>query len=294
MLSILIPTYNYNIYPLVASIFEQCERCKIVFEIICYDDGSDKFHVENNQINLLKNSKYIVLEKNIGRSAIRNKLANDATFEHLLFLDADTMPINDFFIKNYCQYIDETPKIAYGGIKYQEEKPKKDELLRWVYGKEREALGVESRNKNCYLSFLTLNFLIHKSIFKTVRFNEGIPNLRHEDTLFSYNLKQENIKIIHIDNPVYHYGLDCFQKAIKKEKESLSALKYLIDNKLISSEYVGISRVASIIKRFKLIFFFENFHKTTSTIFLKNLASKNPSLFIFDLYRLGYLCQLNN
>ena len=81
---------------------------------------------------------------------------------------------------------------------------------------------------------------------------------------------------------------------IKKEKESLYTLKYLTDNKLISSEYVGISRVGSIIKRFKLIFFFEYFHKITSTIFLKNLASKNPSLFVFDLYRLGYLCQLNN
>lgn len=292
MLSILIPTYNYNIYPLVASIFEQCERCQIVFEIICYDDGSDKFQVENNQINLLKNSKYIVLEKNIGRSAIRNKLANDATFEHLLFLDADTMPINDFFIKNYCQYIDETPKIVYGGIKYQEEKPKKDELLRWVYGKEREALGVESRNRNCYLSFLTLNFLIHKSIFKTVKFNEGIPNLRHEDTLFSYNLKQENIKIIHVDNPVCHYGLEDSIVFLQKSEEALIGLKYLLNNQLLTPNYLRIADTYQKIKGRKLISMLNFIFKFINPLLKKQLLSKKPNLILFDVYRLGYFCGL--
>jgi hypothetical protein len=28
--------------------------------------------------------------------------------------------------------------------------------------------------------------------------------------------------------------------------------------------------------------------------FIQNLLSKNPSLFIFDVYRLGYFCQLNS
>jgi hypothetical protein len=188
--------------------------------------------------------------------------------------------------------MDNEVKIVNGGILYQEERPQNNKILRWVYGKKREALEYKTRSKNPYLSSLTLNFLIQQSVFEKVRFNESIPNLRHEDTLFSYNLKQENIKIVHIDNPIYHYGLDPFEKAIQKEKESLSALKYLIDNKLLPAEYVGISRVMSKIKRFQLILFFIYFHKTTRVLFLKNLASNAPSLFLFDLYRLGYLCQL--
>lgn len=292
MLSILIPTYNYNIYPLVVSIFEQCERYQIVFEIICYDDGSDKFQLENNQINALNNSKYIVLKKNIGRSAIRNKLAQDATFEHLLFLDADTMPVNHFFIKYYCKYIDQTPKIVYGGIKYQEEKPKKDELLRWVYGKEREALGVESRNKNTYLSFLTLNFLIHKSIFKRVKFNEEIPNLRHEDTLFSYNLKQKNIQIEHIDNPVYHLGLEDSIVFLKKSEEALFGLKYLLDAKLLDYRYLKITTVYQNIKSNRLINVMKIIFKITNLILKRQLLGKKPNLILFDFYRLVFLCQI--
>lgn len=292
MLSILIPTYNYNIYPLVASVFEQCQACKIIFEIICYDDGSTKCRSENNQINQLKNAQYLVLEKNIGRSAIRNKLAQDASFEHLLFLDADTLPVDDFFVKNYLKHLDGSPKIVYGGIKYQEEKPEKEALLRWVYGIEREALGVENRNKNPYLSFLTLNFLIHKSIFETVRFNEEIPNLRHEDTLFSFNLKQKNIPLLHIHNPVYHLGLEDSVVFLQKSEEALVGLKYLLDAKLLDFSYLKIATMHQKLKAWRIIFALNVLFKIINPLLKKQLLGKKPNLFLFDMYRLGYLCGL--
>ena len=40
MMSILIPTYNYNAFPLVKAIYEQAQNIDIPFEIICRDDGS--------------------------------------------------------------------------------------------------------------------------------------------------------------------------------------------------------------------------------------------------------------
>lgn len=294
MLSILIPTYNYNIYPLVASVFEQCQACKIIFEIICYDDGSTKCRSENNQINELKNAQYLVLEKNIGRSSIRNKLAQDASFEHLLFLDADTLPVDDFFIKNYLKHLDGSPKIVYGGIKYQEEKPEKEALLRWVYGIEREALGVENRNKNPYLSFLTLNFLIHKSIFETITFNEGIRNYGHEDTLFSFNLKQKNITLLHTNNPVYHLGLEDSVVFLQKSEEALVGLKYLLDAKLLDFSYLKIATMHQKLKAWRIIFALNVFFKIINPLLKKQLLGKKPNLVLFDMYRLGYLCQLNN
>ena len=294
MLSILIPVYNYNVAPLVLELHKQCLECEINFEIKVIDDGSKLYIDENQEINSLSNCHFEILAKNIGRSAIRNLLAKKAEFDSLLFLDADTIPTYDYFIKNYIVHINEEDKIIYGGIQYQKEKPNKNQILRWVYGKQREALSVEKRQKNLYLSFLTLNFLIQKSIFEKVSFNETIPNLRHEDTLFSYNLMQQKIKIIHIENPVYHLGLDTFDVAIRKENESIIALKFLIDNKLLPSNYVRLSRIATKIKQLNLVFAFAFFYKITRLILLKNLSSSNPSLFIFDLYRLGNLCKLNS
>jgi hypothetical protein len=134
--------------------------------------------------------------------------------------------------------------------------------------------------------------MIKKSVFEKVSFNENIPNLRHEDTLFSYELKNHNIQVEHIENPVYHLGLDEFDIAINKENESLIALKFLIENKLIPADYIGLSKLFYRLKKLYLIsacaFFYEKFQ----LFLLKNLASSNPSLFIFDLYRLGYLCKL--
>ncbi|WP_310558206.1 glycosyltransferase [Flavobacterium sp.] len=292
MLSILIPGYNYNVVALVLELQKQCLECNINFEILVFDDGSKLFLDENQKINSLEKCSFKVLEKNIGRSAIRNLLAKKTKFDSLLFLDADTIPIHNNFIKNYISQINEDEKIVYGGIQYQKGKPNKSKVLRWKYGNSREALSVEKRQQNPYLSLLTLNFLIHKNIFATVCFNETIPNLRHEDTLFSYNLMQQKIKIIHIENPVFHLGLDAFEVAIKKENESLLGLKYLIDRELLPSDYVRLSEIAAKIDKMKLNFVFALFYKITMPLFLKNLSSNNPSLFIFDLYRLGNLCNL--
>jgi hypothetical protein len=294
MLSILIPTYNYNIVPLVSELHKQCLECEIDFEILCIDDASSTNFLENEKINLLSNSSYEKLETNIGRSKIRNLLAKKANYDWLLFLDADVFPKNKNFISEYIRYIDKNVKMVNGGLLYQEDKPEKRKLLRWVYGKKREALNFQTRTKKPYLSALTLNFLISKTVFLNVSFNENIPNLRHEDTLFSYNLMQNKIKIEHIDNPIYHFGLDDFENAIRKENESLYALKYLIDNQLLPPDYVRISKLVSKIKKLNLISTFAFLHKMTQNIFLKKLANSNPSLYVFDLYRLGYLCQLEN
>ncbi len=294
MLSVLIPTYNYNVVPLVLELQKQCLECNIIFEILVFDDGSKLFLDENQKINSVENCRFEVLEKNIGRSAIRNLLAKKAKFNSLLFLDTDTIPIDNHFIKNYISQINEDEKVVYGGIKYPKEKPKKSQILRWKYGNSREALPVEKRQENPYLSLLTLNFLIHKNIFSTVSFNETIPNLRHEDTLFSYNLKQQKIKVLHIENPVFHLGLDDFEVAIKKENESILGLKYLIDHQLLPTDYVRLSKIAAEIDKLNLNFAFAIFYKITKPYFLKNIASNNPSLFIFDLYRLGNLCNLNS
>lgn len=292
MLSILIPVYNYNIFALVKELAKQCLKSKIAYEIIVFDDSSSVIFEENSKINKLSNASYILLECNIGRSKIRNLLAQKAQYNWLLFLDADVFPKNANFISTYLKYINTEEKVINGGLLYQRNKPEKSKLLRWIYGRKREALDYKSRAKNPHLCFLTLNFLIHKSIFEKVKFNESIPNLRHEDTLFSYDLKQENINIEHIDNPIYHFGLDNFETAIRKENESLDNLKYLIDNKLLPAEYVKISKLVKRIKGLKLIPFLVFFHIMTRSIFLKNFASKNPSLYLFDLYRLGYLAKI--
>lgn len=292
MLSILIPVYNYNIYPLVKELQEQCKEAGIIYEIIVLDDCSNVLSSDNHLINQLSNCSFFILEKNIGRSAIRNLLAKKAQFENILFLDADTFPANSNFISTYISKINEEEKVVYGGIIYQPEKPEKAKLLRWIYGKSREGLGYKERTQNPYISFLTLNFLIKKNIFATISFNEDIPNLRHEDTLFSYNLKQEKIKIEHIDNPVVHLGLETSTLFLRKSEESVVGLHHLVSSKLLPSEYVKLSLYYQKINTLGLHFFAKKIFKITKQLLRNNLISEKPSLLLLDLYRLGYYATL--
>ena len=294
MPSILIPTYNYNVFPLVKEVSEQCIVEKIAFEIIVLDDASQNFHAENNEINSLDNCSYSILNQNIGRSAIRNLLSTKASFDNLLFLDADVRIISNQFIKNYLGFIKGNSNygVVYGGIVYQENRPEKNQLLRWIYGNKREALPAEKRNENVYVSFLTLNFLIKKEVFQTVRFNEDIPNLRYEDLLFSFDLMKNKIPLQHINNQVVHNGIETSEVFMHKTNDSLKGLKFLLSKNYLPADYAKISTVYNLLKQTKLLFFIDFIYRTRKNSFKKNLLSSKPSLFIYDIYRLGYFSQL--
>lgn len=294
MLSILIPTYNYNIVPLVKELHKQCSECNIGFEILVYDDDSKlEINSKNDLINQINYCKFKVLPLNIGGSAIRNLLAKESKYENLLFIDADTIPVYQNFIGNYIKILKSDYEVVYGGIKYQEKQPNSDKLLRWTYGKKREALSTSVRNKKPYLSFLTLNFLIKKDVFKIISFNEDIPNLRHEDTLFSYNLEIKNINVIHIENPTYHLGLEESRIFLKKSLESVDAIFLFLKQGLISNDYTLITKVFFKLKKLKLQYTFAFIFTTFKSHFENHLLSKKPSLYLFDLYRLSYLCYLD-
>ena len=125
MLSILIPTYNYNVLPLVNELHEQCLESNIIFEILVYDDGSNgPINAINHTINNLQNCIFKELPNNIGRSAIRNLLAENAQYDILLFVDAGTFPKGKNFIGNYI--LIENEKVIFGGMTHLKNAPKKE------------------------------------------------------------------------------------------------------------------------------------------------------------------------
>ncbi len=288
MISILIPTFNYDVSQLVESLHAQAIQLDGPFEIVVYDDHSTKPVAANEAIGALPNAQFTMLPNNIGRSAIRNKLAHDAKYENLLFLDADTQVEHATFLQLYLNALSPTTEIIYGGIKYQPQPPAQDELLRWKYGTQREALPVAERRKEAHLRFLTLNFLIKKSVFEKIQFNEAIPNLRHEDTLFALDCKKKGISVAHIDNPVIHLGLESSSVFLRKSRESVEALHLFVSEGLIQAEETALSKKAHQLEKLKLTAPVAAFYRLFRRKMEHNLLSNDPSLLIFDVYRLGY------
>ena len=288
MLSILIPTYNYNVYPLVCALHKQCVAAGIDFEILCQDDYSESLlNIENEKINLFETATFKYNTANLGRGKNINVLAKRALYDWLLIMDCDTYPAQDDFIKNYVNTIANVDlKIVFGGIIYESVRPEKEKLLRWVYGRKRESRSLAKRKQNPNQT-LTSNLLISKSTFLENPFNESITNYGYEDLLFLGELKSKDIIVKHIENPTYHLGLENSTIFIEKTKIAIENLVFIEDARNLISVETKIQKTYKILK-------FIGVHKFLSYLFIKlqsnfekHLLSNNPSLFVFDLYKLG-------
>jgi hypothetical protein len=294
MLSILIPVYNYNVYPLVSEVHKQCLESKIDFEILCQDDASNQIEPENQNINNLENCNFSKNNSNFGRGKNINFLAEKAQFEWMLIMDCDTFPTKNNFIQDYVSQINKAEKVVFGGIAYQKEKPANDQLLRWFYGNARESLSVEKRNSNPNGNALTSNILIQKKIFLSNKFDESITKYGYEDLVFLSDLKKKGILVKHINNSTYHLGLETSQQFLEKTKTALENLKLITKNSSLDSSESKILRIYILFKKFYLTSIISFLFKKIERKIEDNLLSEKPSLVLFDLYKLGYFCSLKN
>jgi len=289
MISILIPCYNYNAYDLVSRLEKECLTLGIVFEIISIDDASfSTLNEVNQKINMLTNCKFFESKKNIGRVANRQLLSQKAQYKWLLYIDVDVKPLNDNFIKVYVNEIKKGFEVVFGGFNY---KNIETNNLRYLFGKSREDVQSVIRNKNPYKYIISSNFLVKKVIFDKINKNINI-NGYGMDYFFGALLKENLVSINHIDNEVTHYGLDDNSKFLAKTKEALENLHYLNTNKLINKNDITILKYYRLFNFFGLKKIISKLINIYSKSIESNLKGSNPSLFVFDLYRLSYLCSL--
>jgi glycosyltransferase involved in cell wall biosynthesis len=292
MLSILIPAYNYNVTKLVLELHRQAVESFVDFEIIVMEDGSNTFLNENKEIEKLENCTYEVLKDNFGRSAIRNRLADKAKYDHLLFLDCDAEIYTPHFIEKYEAFCNEDC-VVIGGTEYDPNESNAEFSLRLKYGRKREARPANERGKN---NFATFNFLISKNIYNKVRFDETIKTYGHEDMLFGHELKSLGYEFIQIDNPVIHKGLDSNEAFLTKTETATENLLRLYQ----SGKYPFLPETSKLLSHYLKV---KKLHLTKiaaikfnifKNAFKKQLTGKNPSLLLFDIYKLLHICKLSN
>ncbi len=289
-LSILIPTYNYDVRKLIQQLQEQLLVLTVPAEILCYDDASpsEAIKLVNRDIRKLSFVMYAELHTNLGRAAIRNKLASDANYNKLLFIDCDSELVSNIFLKNYLEQSGKYHALV-GGTVYNETNSNPEYSLRWTYGKAREQRAAKERN-NCPYESLTLNnFFIDRDTFLTIKLDEKIEGYGHEDTKFGYTLQKNTISLRHIDNPVLHCGLETNEVYLEKTEAAIKNFYKL--------SLQGYGRGTRLFKSYKLLktlrlarlyrFVFSAFRKSI----IRNLSSLHPSLLLFDLYKLRLLLE---
>jgi len=296
-ISILIPVFDYDIVELVHSLKSALDVVPEFCEIIIGDDGSSAEYKEKYKLLEGGHVRIISSEKNIGRAAIRNKLALEAEGDYVLFIDADAkLPgTAEAYLSNWLPLLGKA-RVIIGGTLYHDCPPgDPDRLLRWKYGKRKEQRKASERNKHPHAGFSTFNVVFDKSIFSKIRFDQELKQYGHEDTLMGYQLKKAGIDVFHIDNGLMHEGLETNKEFLTKTKlgiENLSRLYDSVTDKKIFSESAKMIRIYDRLRLFRL-------SKVFSAMFLRysekmeiELDSAKVSLNYFSFYKICMFCAL--
>lgn len=291
-LSICIPVFNFDINELIKDLRDQINLDHLDAEIILIDDGSDNEFVEINKDLKNKVSQFIFLESNIGRSKIRNLFLKYSQSEYLLFLDCDGKIIQKKFLKIYFDFINKkNPDVVFGGRKVSDVKPDSEYGLRWKFATERENLPVNQRLNDPYLDFQTNNFIVKKSILEKVPFNEGITQYGYEDLVFSKDLYDHQVKIDHIDNPIFNNDVETNVVFLSKADQSAKSLAQLIktDKNFNRVSQIKLTKAYLMMRKTGTIYLYRLIYKIFRSRIEKKLLTGNASLKALDFYKLGQL-----
>lgn len=289
MISILIPTYNDDCTALVDELRRQMQAVEMECEVIVADDCSPDAGIRaaNRAACSAPGCRYVQSDVNLGPARLRNRLAQEAGGDYLLFLDSDAIPCGASFLAGYAAKL--LPGgVVCGGFAY---KPL-DEFevcpIRYKYGIRVESEPLERRARQPYASFKGVNFCAHRSVFDKVRFDETI-HFGYEDAYFGLMLKEAAIPVRHIDNPVWHLSRDGSEAYLDKVRRAVCAVSQHIG--LMRSQ-VRLLRYYTAIRRLHLDGLAARLFAMSRRRVEANLTGDDPSLRLFAFYKLGYLCSI--
>lgn len=288
VISVLIPVYNFDVRPLVESLARQCHELELPWEILCLDDGSTaEFRRLNRSLQALSGVRYEEMPQNAGRSAIRNRLAEMASFPYLLFMDCDSAVVRPDYMAQYAAHC-RPGAVLCGGRVYAAEPPENtDFLLHWTVGKSREEWPADRRAARPWHGFMTNNFLIPKEILLSIRFDERLREYGHEDTLFGMELELRQIPVLHLDNPLEHIGLEAAAVFLQKSELAVQNLRRLRElGIVVPTRLVNINAAVERAGMRRLVLFVL---RLLEARFRRNLLSERPVLAYLDALKLGWM-----
>lgn len=280
MISICIPAYQTDPNELIKQLVTQANELSVSYQILVLDDCSPQpITIDTQEAQLIRP------DNNLGSIEARKQLATHATYNHLLFLDADVALSNHDFLKQYLDHCHTDYEICYGGVTYQKNKPEPQELLRWHYGKEREAKSVKDRMNDPIQNITSAGFLIQKEVFFNIY--NAVESGYGGDVLLSYQINKQGFNITHIDNPVIHLGLEIASSFITK---SLNAIKttYLAEEEgILPKDFRPVQRAYLKLDRFYITGIARVLLNVFKNRCIKNLNGLNPKILFLDLLKLN-------
>ena len=291
MLSIHIKTHEFTCYQLVHDLHAQAEQLGVPYEIIVAEDGSRSQVdiIANHKMCELSHCRHLVRKECVGPAEIRNELAREAVYGWIVFIDSDAKIEKDDFLQTYLDNIGKADIIV-GGLYHQKVNYAPNKTLRFRYEKEADKhRSAEERSIEPYGKFTTFNFMVRRSTFLCILFDQRCRQYGYEDALFGVEAERQGISILHIDNPLLHNGLDTNEEFLRKSEMALRNLKILNGS---MERHSRVGKAFATLRKYRMVWMARLLFRLFRPLMRRNLLSANPSLLTFSLYKLGYYSTL--
>lgn len=292
-LSILIPVYNHVCLPLATTLSRQIDGIGGAYacEVLFMDDGSndERCKYANKGIRHFPHCQYVEQPVNVGRAMIRNTLAQEARYNHLLYLDCDVCVTNDHFIANWLEHLDDANVIV-GSLTFDDGNGLYLHYLKYRY--ERHYLSrhsVQRRNMHPYKAFRTTHFMIRREVMLKFPFDGSFHEYGYEDTLFGKILEENGITLLHINDDVSIDNYEDNATFVRKTEESL---RTLAAHAVQLEGYSSLLALYGVLHRWRVDSFVTAILTSTKSVMLRNIQGHHPSVFLFNIYKLYYFMSI--
>lgn len=288
-LALLLPVYGNFPKKLLEEAYRQLQDLSIPTALYILDDGSPEPLPDLEDWTTGRPNVYFRRwSQNGGRSAARNHLAAWAQAEYQHFLDDQLVVSKPDFWKTLWAH--RLPQGIVFGPAYPPKQPKPGTELRWKVARLREFARFPPADP--YPSFKSGHFLAHHSIWKQVQFEEGLRGYGHEDTLLGLSLQAQQIPLRGLDLPVSNAELDGNSEFLQKVEQSLHNLQIIARRYPDYKQHFGLLRLHGKLRRWRLTGLVYFLLAWGQKWMRRHLQGGQPSLRIFDLYRLIFLIRL--
>jgi glycosyltransferase involved in cell wall biosynthesis len=210
-ISIIIPTYQRlrQLNQILESLNLQMTHKDRIEVIICdsfSQDNSEKLIRDKYENKAKFKLKYININENI-LSSKRNVGIKNSSYDHLILIDDDCIPDNDF-IDTYSLDFDRIDKktILSGVVKYPVNNIKKSNYLKFRSQThfQKNSVNIDSEIEPHNIVAMNMGFFKSKKILNTHLFNENFIGYGFEDFEFGYRLKFEGFKLKQTKATIIH------------------------------------------------------------------------------------------
>ena len=249
LLSVLTPFYRHDPRALIAAL----GAAPGGVEFVLLDDGSRDLALLNGVISastaLEAPVRIVVRETNVGRAAARNRLIAEARGKYVLFLDADMIPDRPDFLARWIRLIErKRPFVAFGGLSVVQAKPTRETALHYEVFARSDCANARERAKRPAQTTASANLLVRRAVFRRLPFDSAFKGWGFEDTDWALRVSRHT-RILHINNPATHAGLDSVETLLRKSAEAGPNFARLAENHPIDIKRFAAYRAARALKR---------------------------------------------